>query len=78
MFYVDPLTGSRIPNTVYPVPCLIMDEVHWRLSTGGGLSHITPTLLQLMGLDKPARHDQRQSVAGNGLIHMRKYLPFWR
>jgi 2,3-bisphosphoglycerate-independent phosphoglycerate mutase len=52
--YIDPLTG--VPNTqhtVYPVPCLVMDKVHWRLSTGAGLSNIAPTLLQLMGLEQP-------------------------
>nr|CAA6816945.1 MAG: 2,3-bisphosphoglycerate-independent phosphoglycerate mutase (EC [uncultured Thiotrichaceae bacterium] len=52
--YIDPLTG--VPNTqhtVYPVPCLVMDQVNWRLSTGAGLSNIAPTLLQLMGLEQP-------------------------
>lgn len=52
--YIDPLTG--VPNTqhtVYPVPCLVMDKVHWRLSTGAGLSNVAPTVLQLMGLEQP-------------------------
>lgn len=53
--YIDPLTGEpNTQHTVYPVPCLIIDEVNWRLSTGGGLANIAPTLLQLMGLPKPA------------------------
>lgn len=53
--YIDPLTGEpNTQHTVYPVPCLLIDEVNWRLSTGGGLSNIAPTLLQLMGLNKPA------------------------
>ncbi|MEZ5538108.1 MAG: 2,3-bisphosphoglycerate-independent phosphoglycerate mutase [Thiolinea sp.] len=52
--YIDPLTGEpNTQHTVYPVPCLVMDKVHWRLSTGGGLSNIAPTLLQLMGVEQP-------------------------
>ncbi len=53
--YIDPLTGEpNTQHTVYPVPCLLIDQVNWRLSTGGGLSNIAPTLLQLMGIPKPA------------------------
>jgi len=53
--YIDPLTGApNTQHTVYPVPCLLIDQINWRLSTGGGLSNIAPTLLQLMGLPKPA------------------------
>lgn len=53
--YIDPLTGEpNTQHTVYPVPCLVMDQQQWRLSTSGGLSHIAPTVLQLMGLKKPA------------------------
>ena len=53
--YIDPLTGEpNTQHTVYPVPCLLIDKVHWCLSTGGGLSNIAPTLLQLMGIPKPA------------------------
>nr|HPQ96959.1 2,3-bisphosphoglycerate-independent phosphoglycerate mutase [Thiolinea sp.] len=52
--YRDPLTGEPNPqHTVYPVPCLVMDQQQWRLSTGGGLSNIAPTVLQLMGLPRP-------------------------
>lgn len=52
--YIDPLTGEpNTQHTVYPVPCLLMDKVHWRLSTGAGLADIAPTLLQLMGLEQP-------------------------
>ncbi len=52
--YTDPLTGEpNTQHTVYPVPCLVMDESHWRLSTGGGLSNLAPTVLQLMGLPQP-------------------------
>ena len=58
--YIDPLTGEpNTQHTVYPVPCLIMDKVHWRLSTGAGLADIAPTLLQLMGLEQPTEMSGR-------------------
>ena len=51
---VDPVTGEpHTQHTIYPVPCLIIDEQHWRLATGAGLSAVAPTLLQLMGLQQP-------------------------
>jgi 2,3-bisphosphoglycerate-independent phosphoglycerate mutase len=51
---VDPVTGEpHTQHTVYPVPCLVIDEVPWRLSTGENLSAIAPTLLQLMGIAQP-------------------------
>ncbi len=61
--YIDPLTGEpNTQHTVYPVPLLLIDEVPWRLSTDGGLSNIAPTVLQLMGLDKP------QAMSGKSLL----------
>ncbi len=52
--YVDPLTGEpSTQHTVYPVPCLVIDKSLWQLKTGGGLSNLAPTVLQLMGLHKP-------------------------
>jgi len=52
--YRDPLTGQpHTQHTTYPVPCLIMDESYWRLSSCGGLSNIAPTILHLMGISKP-------------------------
>ncbi len=58
--YIDPLTGEpNTQHTVYPVPCLIMDKTHWRLSTGAGLADIAPTLLQLMGLEQPVEMSGR-------------------
>ncbi len=60
---VDPFTGAaHTQHTVYPVPCLIVDESQWRLSTGAGLSAIAPTVLQLMGLKQPA------SMTGKSLL----------
>jgi 2,3-bisphosphoglycerate-independent phosphoglycerate mutase len=53
--YVDPVTGEpHTQHTLYPVPCLIVDGEHWRLLTGGGLSNLAPTVLQLMGVAQPA------------------------
>jgi len=52
--YVDPI--SKEPNTqhtVYPVPCLIIDQKYWSLNTNGGLGNLAPTILQLMGLEQP-------------------------
>ena len=52
--YIDPI--SKEPNTqhtVYPVPCLIIDQKYWTLSTSGGLGNLAPTILQLMGLEQP-------------------------
>jgi len=51
---VDPITGEpHTQHTMYPVPCMVIDEVPWRLNTGAGLSSIAPTILQLMGLQQP-------------------------
>ena len=51
---IDPFTGEpHTQHTTYPVPCLIMDENNWRLSSSGGLSNIAPTVLELMGLHQP-------------------------
>lgn len=51
---VDPVSGeAQTQHTVYPVPCLIMDESAWKLSVGAGLSSIAPTVLHLMGLPVP-------------------------
>ena len=48
---IDPFTGEpHTQHTTYPVPCMIMDEANWQLSSSGGLSNIAPTVLQLMGL----------------------------
>jgi 2,3-bisphosphoglycerate-independent phosphoglycerate mutase len=51
---VDPVSGEpQTQHTVYPVPCLIVDEIPWRLSVGAGIEAIAPTVLALMGLPKP-------------------------
>ncbi|MFP4602111.1 MAG: 2,3-bisphosphoglycerate-independent phosphoglycerate mutase [Halochromatium sp.] len=51
---IDPLTGEpHTRHTVYPVPCLVIDEVGWKLRVGGGIGDVAPTVLQLMGLPQP-------------------------
>lgn len=32
---------------------MIIDEVHWQLAVGAGLSSIAPTVLHLLGLQTP-------------------------
>ena len=60
---VDPVTGQpHTRHTVYPVPCLIIDEVPWNLSIGAGLQNIAPTVLHLMGLPADA------SMQGRSLL----------
>jgi 2,3-bisphosphoglycerate-independent phosphoglycerate mutase len=51
---VDPATGTpQTQHSVYPVPCLVVDSVPWRLRTGAGIACVAPTVLHLMGLRKP-------------------------
>ena len=53
---VDPVTGEpHTRHTTYPVPCMIVDEQNWRLSSAAGLVNIAPTVLQLMGLKIPKK-----------------------
>jgi 2,3-bisphosphoglycerate-independent phosphoglycerate mutase len=51
---IDPVTGApHTQHTLYPVPCLIIDEEGWQLSCQGGLANVAPTVLQMMGLEQP-------------------------
>ena len=60
---IDPVAGTpQTQHTVYPVPCLIIDKDNWNLSTGAGLSSVAPTVLQLMGLEKP------EGMSGHSLL----------
>ncbi|MEW6445690.1 MAG: 2,3-bisphosphoglycerate-independent phosphoglycerate mutase [Pseudomonadota bacterium] len=53
---IDPITGEpHTQHTIYPVPCVIIDEQPWRLRTGGGISNIAATVLELMGLPAPKK-----------------------
>ncbi|OED35420.1 phosphoglycerate mutase (2,3-diphosphoglycerate-independent) [Chromatiales bacterium (ex Bugula neritina AB1)] len=52
---VDPVTGApHTQHTIFPVACLIKDQVAWHLKNGSGLAAVAPTILQLMGLEQPA------------------------
>jgi 2,3-bisphosphoglycerate-independent phosphoglycerate mutase len=51
---VDPATGEpHTQHTVYPVPCLVVNHIPWRLAVGAGLSSIAATVIHLMGLNRP-------------------------
>jgi 2,3-bisphosphoglycerate-independent phosphoglycerate mutase len=52
---VDPVTQEpHTQHTLYPVPCMVIDEANWHLLPGGDLSSVAPTVLQLMGLQQPS------------------------
>ncbi|MFK7993113.1 MAG: 2,3-bisphosphoglycerate-independent phosphoglycerate mutase [Granulosicoccus sp.] len=60
---IDPV--SRQPHTqhtTFPVPCAVYDSQQWKLGNGNGLPAIAPTILQLMGIEKPA------SMQGHSLL----------
>lgn len=51
---VDPQTGEpHTQHTQYPVPCMVADSDVKSLASGGNLSAIAPTVLQLMGIPQP-------------------------
>ncbi|MBL4711985.1 MAG: 2,3-bisphosphoglycerate-independent phosphoglycerate mutase [Gammaproteobacteria bacterium] len=51
---VDPVTQEpHTQHTLYPVPCMVIDEVNWHLRPGCDLSAVAPTILELMGLQQP-------------------------
>jgi 2,3-bisphosphoglycerate-independent phosphoglycerate mutase len=53
---IDPLSGDpHTRHTIYPVPCLVIDETPWILSVDGGIVDIAPTVLNLMGMPVPER-----------------------
>ena len=60
---VDPVTQEpHTQHTLYPVPCMVIDEAHWHLRPGCDLSAVAPTVLQLMGLQQPP------SMTGKSLL----------
>jgi 2,3-bisphosphoglycerate-independent phosphoglycerate mutase len=66
---IDPVTGDpHTQHTTYPVPCLIVDEVPWRLSAGGGIKDLAPTVLALMGLPVPEEMNGRPLLLGPATV----------
>ena len=66
---VDPVTGGpHTQHSLYPVPCLVVDEVPWLLSIGGGIKDIAPTVLALMGLPIPDAMDGRSLLLGPAMV----------
>jgi 2,3-bisphosphoglycerate-independent phosphoglycerate mutase len=64
---VEPVTQEpHTQHTLYPVPCMVIDQANWHLRPGGSLSAIAPTVLKLMGLQQPP------SMTGKSLL-MREY-----
>jgi 2,3-bisphosphoglycerate-independent phosphoglycerate mutase len=60
---VDPVTQEpHTQHTLYPVPCMVIDDAKWHLRPGGDLSSVAPTVLQLMGLQQPP------SMTGKSLL----------
>jgi 2,3-bisphosphoglycerate-independent phosphoglycerate mutase len=55
---VDPATGGpHTAHTTNPVPLILVSEdaARYRIREGGSLRDISPTLLAMLGLEKPAR-----------------------
>ena len=52
---IDPVTkGPHTYHTMNPVPLIFMsDEKHVKLRQGGALKDIAPTILGILGLEKP-------------------------
>jgi 2,3-bisphosphoglycerate-independent phosphoglycerate mutase len=53
----DPATGQpHTAHTMNPVPLILADAKHryGKLRDGGVLSNVAPTILTILGLDKPA------------------------
>ena len=58
---IDPATGGpHTAHTTSPVPFLVVDgDANQRLRDGGALRDVGPTLLRMLGLERPAEMDGR-------------------
>ena len=50
---VDADGRPHTQHTTHPVPCVVMDQTERQLRDGGGLGNVAPTVLDLMGLERP-------------------------
>lgn len=50
---IDPDGRPHTQHTTHPVPCVVMDQTERQLRDGGGLGNVAPTVLDLMGLERP-------------------------
>jgi 2,3-bisphosphoglycerate-independent phosphoglycerate mutase len=59
---VDPATGQpHTYHTTFPVPLILVSEFQGKLRTGGSLRDISPTILGVLGVEKP------EEMSGNDL-----------
>jgi 2,3-bisphosphoglycerate-independent phosphoglycerate mutase len=58
---IDPATGGpHTAHTTSPVPFLVVDgDGNQRLRDGGALCDVGPTLLRMLGLERPSEMDGR-------------------
>ena len=62
---VDPVSGEpHTQHTTFPVACAVHDVEPRALGTGHDLTSIAPTLLELMGLERPVGMDGRSLLLG--------------
>ena len=65
---INPNTGEpHTQHTEYPVPFLIMGEGPVRLGIGRGLADIAPTVIDLLGLQRPTEMTGRSLILKGGL-----------
>jgi len=50
---VDSDNRPHTQHTTHPVPCAVVDTTPRQLHPGGGLGNVAPTVLELMGLERP-------------------------
>jgi len=62
------VSASHEPQTQHtsnPVPCIIIDDRVTELNDNLGLSHIAPTILQLMGLEANLKMEKKSIIANH-------------
>ncbi|MCL4424773.1 MAG: 2,3-bisphosphoglycerate-independent phosphoglycerate mutase [Firmicutes bacterium] len=65
---VDPKTGEpHTAHTSNPVPCLLVDDSRREVILRNGvLSEVAPTLLEILGLEKPGEMDRESLISISG------------